>query len=156
MVFEWKSGTRMNVDANVAGNVCSQLEKTVGLTARSLLDASRPENAPLHSAFEWQDSIAAEKYREEQAGYIIRHIVVKPEKKEQEPVRAFFTIAPENTASPKFESVTTIFANPVKQNTLLAIALKELQAFKHKYAVLKELKPVIDAIDELERVEKDA
>lgn len=156
MVFEWKSGSRINLDANVAGKVCTELEKTVGLTARSLLDASRPENAPLHSAFEWNDSIAAEKHREYQARHIIHSIVVKPEKKEQEPVRAFFALATNPNESARFENITTIIATPEKRNTLLEIAMHELQAFKRKYSTLSSLKPVIDAIDELERTEREA
>ena len=53
--YEW-SVDIYGIDANEAGKVMEGLEKTVGLTKKSLVDASRPEDAPLHKAFEWDDS----------------------------------------------------------------------------------------------------
>lgn len=147
MVFQWATGTRTNIDANVAGNVCKELENTVGLSARSLLDASRPKNAPLHDAFEWDNNVAAEKYREDQARYIIRHLVVVPTEVKKETHRAFFPIVTDDGESKQYENIETIIANPVKQNYLLDMAKKELQSFKKKYETLSELKPVIEAID---------
>lgn len=90
MIYQWKPGSRFKVDANTAGAVCGQLEAAGNLSAKSLLDASRPEDAPLHSEFEWNDSIAAEKFREGQARNIINHLVVRLDEKPDTPVRGFF------------------------------------------------------------------
>ena len=58
------------------------LEKTVGITPKNLVEANRDESAPLHNEFEWNDTKAAEKYRETQAGYIIRNICVVRKRRE--------------------------------------------------------------------------
>ena len=63
-MYEFKKGSRINVDANIAGAMCEQLENSIGLTPKNLLDANRDEKAPLHNCFEWDDTEAAERYRE--------------------------------------------------------------------------------------------
>lgn len=69
MVYEWKEAAQIKADAQKAGEMLENLEKTVGLTPKNLVEASRDESAPLHNEFEWNDTKAAEKYRETQAGY---------------------------------------------------------------------------------------
>lgn len=51
------------------------------LTAPMVLDSARPDNAPLHPYFEWDDATAAEEYRLEQARSLIRRVtfVVEPQ-----------------------------------------------------------------------------
>ena len=51
--YTWLAGSRHKVDAEVAGRVCEELERNGGLTAERLVEASRPEDAPLHKEFEW-------------------------------------------------------------------------------------------------------
>jgi hypothetical protein len=146
MVYQWKKASYIKADANVAGQMCEQLEQTVGLTAKSLLDANRPKEAPLHGEFEWDDSKAAEQYREQQARHIINCLCVKPERSDQEPVRAFFTIS-----QPSYENISVILQSAEKHSSLLDLALKELKAFKAKYNTLVQLEPVFEAIDKCTR-----
>jgi len=47
------------------------------LTPASVVDAARSEESPLHQYFEWDDSIAAEAYRQDQARELIRRIRVR-------------------------------------------------------------------------------
>jgi hypothetical protein len=63
MVYKWKDAARLKTDAQTAGEICEKLEKNGGLTAKRLADESRPEDAPLHKEFEWNDATAAEAYR---------------------------------------------------------------------------------------------
>ncbi len=143
MVYKWKPASQIKCDAQKAGEVCEKLEKTVGLTAKNLLDASRPEDAPLHGEFEWDDTKAAEAYRETQASYIIRMLCVAPEEEQKEPVRAYFV-----TATAKvYESVNVIMHDEDRRSALLETALKELESFRRKYSALSELSEVFAAID---------
>lgn len=95
MVYEFKPCSYIKASAQVAGEMCEQLAKTGGLTPKRLVDANRPEDAPLHSEFEWDDAVVAEAYREGQAAHIIRSIVIKPEVAEETPMRAFVRATPE-------------------------------------------------------------
>ena len=142
MVYKWKPKSMVKADANLAGKMCEQLERTVGLTPETLLDANRAENAPLHNAFEWNDSIAAEKYRLNQSGHIIRNLEVEIEvpqtHKCAEPVRAFFKLE----SSESYESTTAIIKSISKHDELMQQARKELESYLKKYAQLAELEPI--------------
>lgn len=47
------------------------------ITPQVVVDESRPEEAPLHSRFEWDDSVAGEAYRRQQAAQMIRSVDVE-------------------------------------------------------------------------------
>lgn len=46
------------------------------ITPQVVVDESRPEDAPLHSRFEWDDGVAGEAYRRQQAAHMIRSVEV--------------------------------------------------------------------------------
>lgn len=145
MVYEWKTGSRHKVSAAVAAEVMDRLAEEDRLNAQELVEESRPEDAPLHQEFEWDDTIAAEKYREEQAGALIRHLTVKIEANNQEyPTRQYFMVQKEMNT---YEPIHVILRDEDKTAMLLEQAKREMQAFKAKYAGLKELAAVISAID---------
>ena len=147
MVYKWKDAARLKTDAQTAGEICEKLEKSGGLTAKRLVDESRPEDAPLHKEFEWNDATAAEAYREEQARYIIRSLIVQPETTKNEVVRAFFPMAEHKV----FESLPVILSDAKKTDALLDMAMRELKAFELKYSTLSQLAPVFEAIKAIEK-----
>lgn len=151
MTYQWKVAGFHKVSADVAGAVCEELEAKGQLTAKALVDASRPEDAPLHSEFEWNDDVAAEKWREQQGRLIINQLTVVIDN--QEPVRKFFNI--ENTAN-TYTSIDVILKNTNTKEQLLQIALRELGAFKRKYSQLTELAKLFDAISETEEALENA
>lgn len=146
MGYKWKT-INLKTDANVAGKVCEELRNTIGLTKENLVEVSRPKNAPLHNEFEWNDSKAAEEWRKEQAGYIIRHLTIETETMTATPVRAFFQV--EGGCSRAYEHINAIMVDESKKNRLLDIAIRELESFKAKYNMLKELEKVFEAIDQV-------
>lgn len=147
MVYKWKDAARLKTDAQTAGEICEKLEKNGGLTAKRLVDESRPEDAPLHKEFEWDDATAAEAYREEQARYIIRSLIVQPEATKNEVVRAFFPMAEHKV----FESLPVILSDSKKTDALLDMAMRELKAFELKYSTLSQLAPVFEAIEAIKK-----
>ncbi len=147
MIYKWKAGSRIKIDPQVAGAVCDELEKKGKLTPSELVEVSRDEAAPLHKAFEWNDEEAARRYRETQAGYIIRSLEVVLVDK-GEPVRAFFPITI-NSTSKGYTSIETIISDYDAKQALLESALAELSSFRRKYKRLTELDSVFAAIDTL-------
>lgn len=143
MVYQWKSGARISADPQVAGDMCKKLEAEGRLTAKELLNENRPEDAPLHKEFEWNDSIAAESWREQQARHIINSLIVCPEK--ADPVRVFFKI--ERTEN-RYQSIETILEHKDSTRKLMENALQELESIQRKYNAIKQLKKVWDAISE--------
>jgi predicted transcriptional regulator len=145
MVYQWKTIAGIKADANEAGRQFEQLEKTVGVTPQTVLDANRAEDTPLHNEFEWDDDIAAENYRLHQAGQLIRMLCVKPttETKDSTPIRAYIRM------EDSYENIGVVVSVKEKRELMLERAKNELKAFKAKYNTLKELKPVFDAIEEV-------
>lgn len=136
----WADGSRMPGDANVAAEVCAKLEAEGRLNAQNLVDVSRDKDAPLHDMFEWNDTVAAEKYREEQAKKIIRSIVYTVEDKPIT-VRMFGSVGPK-----VYERTERIMSDEDKRRSLLNAAKAELEAFERKYQTLTELEGVFTAI----------
>lgn len=146
MVYSFKSGSHIKADAQAAGEMCEKLAAEGRLTARDLVEENRPESAPLHNEFEWNNDVAAESWREHQARHIIGCLVIKAEKKE--PVRAFFNI---QRSEPTYSHIESILQSKDETESLLRTALAELTAFERKYAMLKELAAVFEAIDEVQK-----
>lgn len=146
MSYAFRNGFAHKVSAEVAGTVCEELEKVGKLTAEELVNVSRPEDAPLHSEFEWDDAIAGENWRKQQARCLINSLVVIAPETNQE-VRKFFNIV---SSDRKYESLETVMQSVDKRDALLRDAMRELSAFRKKYAHLSELAKVFDAIDGLE------
>ena len=147
MTYQWKLPGIIPVDAQTAGEELDRIYSTAGeLTPAKVVDASRPATAPLHPCFEWDDAVAAEKWRENQAGAIIRNIAVTVEA-DNVPVdvRAFVSVDRE------YQPIQLVMNNEDKLNSLLLAAIGELRAFENKYRVLNELRPVIEAIQAVNR-----
>ena len=105
MVYRWKV-EKYQVDAQSAGEELQRIEqKYGGLRPYEIVTESRPETAPLHSCFLWDEREAAERYRLEQARELLRNIVVvnlvQPDTPAaSEPVRAFVSLkGPPGTAA---------------------------------------------------------
>ena len=80
--YVYRNGAHIKgVDASTACEELSRIhDKHDGLTNQDVLDESRPEEAPLHPIFEWDDSLAAEEWRKKQAGDVVRAVrIVQPE-----------------------------------------------------------------------------
>lgn len=150
MVYKWKEGSHHKISAQIAGDVCAELEERGELTARNLVDVSRPEEAPLHDEFEWDNDLAAELYRENQGRGIIGHLVIVADTKS--PVRAYFNL---EVKSPVYHSVSAIVHNEDKYASLLRKACMELKAFQKKYEMIKELAAVFEAIDALNGIKPE-
>lgn len=149
MAISWVKGSRFTTAATVAKEVMDGLTAEGKLTPSNLVEASRPEDAPLHREFEWNDAVAAEKWREQTARVMIASIVVtKDDEAEPRPIRAFFHIEKDTS---EYHPIEVIMSDEAKAKRLLDIAKRELQSFKAKYQTLTELAGVMHAIDDVLR-----
>lgn len=153
MVYEWKSGSRIKGNAQESGELFKQLSETKdGLTAETLLEANKPETAPLHNDYEWNDEKAAHDWRLHQSRHFINSIAINiAEEGETEIVVRAFHITTEES---KYEPITAIIKEESKYNKLLQTALAELEAFKRKYSTLIELATVFEEIGKVVEHEK--
>jgi hypothetical protein len=149
LIYNWKRN--MAVKAQDAGEFIENLEKKHGaITPKIILDESRSDKALLHKCFDWNDTTAAEKYRESQAGFIIRNLVVvnvsqSDPTNEEVSVRAFVSVTAEENK--QYVSINTALADDGMREEVLSSCLSELKAVKVKYGNLKELAAVWAAIE---------
>ena len=144
--YKWKEGAGVHTPAQVAGEVCASLEEAGMLTPSNLVDVSRPEDAPLHREFEWDDSVAAEKFREQQARVIIGHLAIVVDEETKHPVRAFVQIEENNS---NYEDIHVVVKTEDKYEKLLKMAKRDMMIFKNKYSMLQELSGVFKAMEEV-------
>ena len=143
MIYKWKI-SKYNVDAQQAGEELERIRNKYGeLSPADIVQESISVSSVLHNCFEWQDDIAAQKYRERQAQDLIRNIVVEAvaDKEVNPPIRAFVSIQGD------YKPIQEVVTVKDRRKELLQNALKELQSFKTKYSQLYELSELFEAID---------
>lgn len=108
------------------------------LTPTHVVDAARPIDHPLHGRFEWDDTIAGEKYRLGQAGELIRsvQIVFRRRDGERARVREFHPV--DRPAGIEYEPIAEVAGDPVARAVLLADMRRDWATFQRRYEHLEE------------------
>ena len=118
------------------------------ITSENVVELARNENSVIHNEFEWDDAIAGDKWRNQQARVLINNLVIEveqPEIKEPVQVRVLYTTPDRHDYKP-----IEFFVKDVDEHQkLLNQAKRELESFKKKYYSLIELTPVFEAINAL-------
>lgn len=115
------------------------------VTPEQVVEAARVENSELHKCFDWDDSIAADKWRKQQAGDIIRNLIIErtEDSGDKAPIRMFY----KTSESSGYVHTALIVKNQSEYEALLQQAYAELRAFKRKYSCLSELDEILALID---------
>ena len=140
MQAEWRFKDLYKADATAVANELSSIK----CTPENIVEYARNPESELHKCFEWNDTVAAEKYRIEQARQVLRTLVIKQEtKQDKPPLRLFY----KTNQREEYKPINLI----VKQNDEYQIFLKraqdELRAFKRKYHFLTELEEIFELIE---------
>ena len=154
MVYKWKSGARAPLPAAVVGAELERIRQKVGdaFTPANVVDAARPVKSPLHPAFEWDDSVAAEEWRREQARYMIRCVVlVNPADEADEGARAFLSCTEEESGTPSYTTQERAMRDPTLRDQVLLAAYRDMHAFEKRYAQLQELAEVLESMKRVRR-----
>lgn len=133
-----------DISAEVVAAELNRIEEETGnADRRSIVEAARPDDAVLHPAFEWDDAVAAERYREAQAGQIVRAVVLvpEPEKGESLPiVRAFVSMPRED--NPRFRSyrpIQAVLQDPAAAERFKSRLRNDLLMLRQRYLNVLEL-----------------
>ena len=124
------------------------------LNPANVVDAARVETSALHPHFEWDDAVAAERYRLEQARTIIRSIVaVDEDKGEKSAAPAFISI---NDGGTSYRAIDEVRNSVDLQTKLLAAADRDLESFQTRYRTLKEVCAVVQKARDVVRRKREA
>lgn len=139
MKAEWKIKGIYKADAQ---KVADEIGEN-SITPQEVLEKAKDEHSELHKCFEWNNDVAAEKYRLQQARAIIINLVYVPKSKEEQPVRCFQI----TTEKAVYQPTKQFIVQKDEYQALLAKAKTELESFRKRYAMLTELEAVLEAID---------
>lgn len=134
------------VDAQTVAEEIMSIGEAV--SPQQIVDKARDEDTELHKCFEWDDEIAAEKYRVYEARQLTHHLVIEePEPQEGEEAKPPVKFFVQTKNGSGYKPTETIYRNLDEYHELLETAMAELKAFQRKYSRLKELHSVFEAID---------
>lgn len=152
--YSYKHG-KAGASAQTVGETLERIEARDGaVTKEAFLEESRPEDSPTHAMFEWNDGIAAEKYRLEQSRWIIADVVVTIER-EEEPVKkvaGFVNVTHGKHNKAEYNSIEIAMEDEDKRKAVLSNAFDELRAFEAKYSEYQELAGVFAEAHRAERM----
>lgn len=150
VLISWKMpGMYKGISAEKCANEIGEVT-----TPEKVVEIARDEGTELHKCFEWNDTIAAEKYRVVQAREVLRSIVIRVteeaheegERKSQEIVMRKYESGAERK---EYKSVQMIVQNVDEHQKLIAQAKRELESFRKRYEGILELAEVLEAIDNI-------
>lgn len=149
-----KSGTRYSADADLVGHELEIIEKDNGtLKAEDVVKYARNENSELHKIFEWDDTVAAEQYRLNQARKVLFSISIVTNEDEEitESVRAYVNVVDSEENERKFKNIARVLENDEEYEQLKKKAYKDLQSCKERYENIIELQDLKELIFDLYR-----
>lgn len=144
MQIIWKTSLFSKANAQIVADEISQIGEYA--TPEQILEKARDSKTELHKCFEWNDSIAAEKYRLHQARMVVCNLVYKEPKEQPQPPQRIRVM---NITSNGYKQTKLILRNLDEYNELLSRAKAELQSFERKYNNISELEEVLTAIRNL-------
>lgn len=150
VIYGWRNGARINIDPQKAGEALERLQKGKNglLEPGEIVAAARDEKSVLHTHFEWDDGVAAEAFRADQARELVRSLTIDVSKSnlEERSVRAFVNVDVDQERG--YVSTYTAMSSEELRKQVLSRAFNELEAWRARHAELSELARIFSAIDE--------
>lgn len=129
---------------------------------KKVVDYARDPSTTLHGKFQWDDTAAAESYREWQARKILTMVfcVVSQNKKGQVYVsadleetgtktRSYVSLSTDRTPGGGYRGIQEVLNDEDMRAQMLEDAKADMNLFRRKYSVLKELAEVFEAMDKV-------
>jgi hypothetical protein len=121
------------------------------LTPALVVDEARHESHPLHGRFEWDDAIAGEAWRREQAHQLIQSVRITyksagPDGQEKN-IRAFHAVRGEDEDNNGYvyRPADEVVADPLATKILLADMEREWRTLRRRYQDFKEFWQMVSA-----------
>lgn len=144
-------GQTFPVPAQEAGEELARIEaRDGGVAPQVVVDEARPEGAVLHPAFEWDDEVAANGYRCDQARRLVRSIrVVRPDPATQRPAKLvqFISVVRPDTLKREYVTTARVMGDQELRRQALDEAQRMVLQLRRRYAHLRGLARMFDGLD---------
>jgi hypothetical protein len=116
----------------------------------AVVEAARDKTSPLHDCFTWDNSEAAHQFRLIEARKLIQvHVEMLPGSSDSSPV--WVSLTTDRNAGGGYRPLVSILSNADQRAMLLSDALRDLEYFRKKYGMLKELAAVFAAAKKVKK-----
>lgn len=138
-----------NADPQVIGEALTKISAATNgkLTPSAVVEAARNRRHPLHRFFEWDDTAAAEKWRQDQARGLIR--CVRIDAGDEPPAPAFLSIA--DRSGTAYRPLAEVLSSVELQLAVLSQAERDLAAFEKRYRDFSDICDLVRAAREKAR-----
>lgn len=148
----WVEGARVpkGLKADTAYGALEAVRLKSGgiLKPADVVDDARPVDAVLHPAFEWDDAVAAERHREDQARLLIRSVrVIIAERPDDGPRRTYVHVETQDDSA--YVTTARALSEPELRAQVISKAKADLASFRARYRDLTELSEIFAAIDKV-------
>ena len=146
--YAYTPGSRLKGDAQVVGEELQRITELHGGQLKHvdpIIEEARSVTNPLHDQFEWDDSIAAQEHRRNQARRLMACVrIVSEGSSGPKLFKAFVNIQIGTQQS--YHTTAEAFSDKELREQVLAKALKEANAWHDRYAQYHELSEIFKAI----------
>jgi len=149
-VFWKEAGTKFKCRPAVAEKEFARITERHGeLTAEAIVSEARNRRNPLHQDFEWNDGKAAEKFRLQQAGDMMRALRIEylTDRGQKVNTRLLINVAETKDSGTSYHHIKVVLSDREMRERAVDAALARLLAVKREYEHLKELADVFRAIE---------
>ena len=163
--YSWKNGSRIKAAPDkVVAEWRRIFARDKSVTPAAIVASARAEDSVLHDEFEWDDSEAARQYRETQAGYLLRSLVVvykRPDGTKTQPVRAYVKLTPSDDEPVLDDAVADVLEPHVYIPVRTVVdeaelrrrwkmqAMNALISWRRQYRDITEFTAIFEQIDRL-------
>jgi hypothetical protein len=152
--FKAAIGTRFTDDqAEEIGLFLTEVFPNGSFTPEQIIEVAKPKSSPIHKYFEWDDKRAAHLYRLKQARQIIQALIIEIDGKD---ARQFVNVYIETDEKRSYLDIHKARESQSIWSQVLERAMQEAASYKRRYENLKELGPIIEAINKVEKEYKNA
>jgi len=150
----WRSSSKISLDPELVFDELTKIADKNGgsLFPEAVVAAAKSRRSPLHTVFQWDDDVAANLFRVDQARHLIRSVEVTYVELPEAPVRAFHIQRIEEVDGSErnaYWNTDEILSDPDTRIDLLERAISDLKAVRQRYRVLTELSEVFSEIDKV-------
>lgn len=145
IIATWRTPGIFKADPQM---VCNEL-KELGdeFTPDEIVEKAKDSNTELHKCFEWDNDVAAEKFRLHQARLITSNLVFLKDSDAEEDAPVLVRVYNKTEQTGGYKPPEIVFTQADEYEKLLKRATAELHQFKVKYSMLKELDYILSLID---------
>lgn len=113
------------------------------LTPAIVVDEARPADHPLHSRFEWDDAVAGERYRLDQARDLIQSIRITRARADSTHATARAFLSVRDGEGFAYRPTEEVLADPLSAKLALADMEREWRTFKARWEHMQEFRELI-------------